>query len=467
MKSQQENKLTKRLKHIDLPNKLAAVAGGVSVVTAISISVFPHQQHLTADFNESTYPYHSDNTTQNPSGIMTPPNVPEEAAPAARSRKPNNTNKPNKAITIAESLTLSSEVTALDSTTKQFPIPTSSLALTGSAVTYGGKPAFSAALTGNPTPVACGGKTPLARQFSQAGRQSPAEGDPPAALAREPRHETGSSSRETRPTQWLPSCSGGLGGEVSSPHRSPSGSRTEVAVEGNSSAALASQFATGLAPARDLGRENSQSSTSITTSSMPSLGSATVPYRSSSPPSSMTSPIGISTATSNTTLLASATVPYSSNTLNHTTISSGTVTTPSRLVPPFRLTQSTQLLPEERKVERQRWVPLLHRLFKSGGSTLTSSNIRPVRRTLVAANSSSTQSGKYLEQAISDANAAAFGLVVAKREGQINPYTTTWRKAQSAIFLLRHGKTRQEAARRAGIPISMLVQLIGWGQNRP
>ncbi len=439
MKSQQENKLIKRLKYIDLPNKLAAVAGVVSVVTAIGISVFSQQQHLAADFNESTYPYHFDNTTQNPSGITTPPNVPGEAAPAAALSKPNNTNKPNKAITIAESPALSSEVTALDSTTKQFAIPTSSLALTGSAVTYGGKPGFSAALTGNPTPVACGGKTPLARQFSQAG---------------EPRHETGSSSRETRPTQWLPSYS--------------AGSRTEVDPEGNSSAALASQFVTGPVPARDLGRENSRSSTSIITGTMPSLGSTTVPYRSSSPPSSMTSPIGISTTTSSTTLLASATVPYSSNTLEHTAISSGTVTTPSRIVPPFRLTQSTQLLPEERKVERQRWAPVLRRLFKSGGSSsLTPSNIRPVRRTLVAANSSSTQSAKYLEQAISDANAAAFGLVVAKREGQINPYTTTWRKAQSAIFLLRHGKTRQEAARRAGIPISMLVQLIGWGQSRP
>jgi len=424
MKSQQENKLTKRLKHIDLPNKLAAVAGVSSVVTAIGISVFSQQQHLAADFNESTYPYHFDNTTQNPSGITTPPNVPGEAAPAAPSRKPNNTKKPNKAITSTESPALSSEVTALDSTTKQFAIPTSSLALTGSAVTYGGKPGFSAALTGNPTPVACGGKTPLA------------------------------SSRETRPTQWLPSCS--------------AGSRMEVDPEGNSSAALASQFATGPVPARDLGRENSRSSTSIITGTMPSLGSTTVPYRSSSPPSSMTSPIGISTTTSSTTLLASATVPYSSNTLEHTAISSGTVTTPSRIVPPFRLTQSTQLLPEERKVERQRWAPVLRRLFKSGGSSsLTPSNIRPVRRTLVAANSSSTQSAKYLEQAISDANAAAFGLVVAKREGQINPYTTTWRKAQSAIFLLRHGKTRQEAARRAGIPISMLVQLIGWGQSRP
>ena len=88
-------------------------------------------------------------------------------------------------------------------------------------------------------------------------------------------------------------------------------------------------------------------------------------------------------------------------------------------------------------------------------------------RSIIPANSSSTQTLLYPKQAINDANAAAFGLAVARHKGQINPNTLTWRQAQGAIRQLRLGKSREEAARLAKIPTSVLSQLIQWGQNRP
>jgi hypothetical protein len=72
-----------------------------------------------------------------------------------------------------------------------------------------------------------------------------------------------------------------------------------------------------------------------------------------------------------------------------------------------------------------------------------------------------------LLQAIDDANAAAFGLIVAKHRGQINPNTLTWKKAQGAIRQMRLGKSRETAASLANIPVNVLTQLIEWGQNRP
>ncbi len=66
-----------------------------------------------------------------------------------------------------------------------------------------------------------------------------------------------------------------------------------------------------------------------------------------------------------------------------------------------------------------------------------------------------------------DANAAAFGLGVANRLKQIKPGTLTWRQANSAIRLLRMGKSRERAAADAGLSVSVLNQLITWGQSRP
>lgn len=65
-----------------------------------------------------------------------------------------------------------------------------------------------------------------------------------------------------------------------------------------------------------------------------------------------------------------------------------------------------------------------------------------------------------------DASATASGLLEAKRKGKIQPDTTTWRKAQTAISLLRQGKTRRQAAREAGISKTTLKRLIELGQRR-
>ncbi len=67
--------------------------------------------------------------------------------------------------------------------------------------------------------------------------------------------------------------------------------------------------------------------------------------------------------------------------------------------------------------------------------------------------------------AIQDANATAMGLVVAKQKGQIHPHTSLWAKVQDAIYLLRRGSSRDQAARRSGVPMSVLNQLIQWGSD--
>ncbi len=88
-------------------------------------------------------------------------------------------------------------------------------------------------------------------------------------------------------------------------------------------------------------------------------------------------------------------------------------------------------------------------------------------RTTVAINSSEVRASKDPQQSTDDANAIAFGLRTANENGQIKTRSTMWRKAQSAIRLLRRGKTRVEAAQIANIPQNTLEQLIKWGQERP
>jgi hypothetical protein len=108
-------------------------------------------------------------------------------------------------------------------------------------------------------------------------------------------------------------------------------------------------------------------------------------------------------------------------------------------------------------------------LLTQASSRLPSRAI-PQRRLITATattEKSSATAQPYSQQAIDDANATAFGLVVAKQKGQIAPNTTTWKKAQGAIRQLRLGKNREEAARRSGIDMSVLNQLIEWGQTRP
>lgn len=101
-----------------------------------------------------------------------------------------------------------------------------------------------------------------------------------------------------------------------------------------------------------------------------------------------------------------------------------------------------------------------------GRSKLPAARALP-KRSVIAVNKTLIQAPRHSLQAIDDANAAAFGLTVAKHKGQINPATLTWKKAQGAIRQLRLGKNREEAARRSGIDISVLSQLIEWGQTRP
>lgn len=88
-------------------------------------------------------------------------------------------------------------------------------------------------------------------------------------------------------------------------------------------------------------------------------------------------------------------------------------------------------------------------------------------RTTVAINSSVVRANKNPQRSTDDANAIAFGLRTANENGQIKTRSKMWRKAQSAIRLLRRGKTKVEAAQIANIPENTLEQLIKWGQQRP
>ncbi len=72
-----------------------------------------------------------------------------------------------------------------------------------------------------------------------------------------------------------------------------------------------------------------------------------------------------------------------------------------------------------------------------------------------------------LSSSINDANAAAFGLLVANQKRQIKPGTSVWDAVLRAITRLRHGSSREEAAQQAKLKMSVLNQLIAWGQNRP
>lgn len=108
---------------------------------------------------------------------------------------------------------------------------------------------------------------------------------------------------------------------------------------------------------------------------------------------------------------------------------------------------------------------------QSRAAKLKKAQVSPARarsqRNSVAINSPAVQAKKNLQQSIDDANAIAFGLRTANENGQLKTHTLMWRKAQSAIRLLRGGKTKEEAAQIANIPSATLAQLIKWGQERP
>jgi hypothetical protein len=71
------------------------------------------------------------------------------------------------------------------------------------------------------------------------------------------------------------------------------------------------------------------------------------------------------------------------------------------------------------------------------------------------------------QQAISDINAIRAGLQVARNKKQINFGTTKWKQAQSALLWLSRGESRESAARKSGLPMPILTQLIRWGQQSP
>lgn len=167
----------------------------------------------------------------------------------------------------------------------------------------------------------------------------------------------------------------------------------------------------------------------------------------------------------------SSIAPSTTDIPNRFTVPDTVATTPDTATPPSRaLTPPSTTSPDTVATTPDTATPP-SRSSTPPASTTTPSNLPATatlkKHTSIAASSSSTEATKYPQQAINAANAVAFGLVVAKHEGQIKPYTSTWRKSQDAISLLRRGKTRQEAAQRAGIPLPLLTQLIEWGQKRP
>lgn len=367
MNSQQENKLIKTLKRIDLPTALAVVAGISIVGTMISIYALSQRQQY-AIFNEAHAQHKLRGITQSNSGTTTNPS--ETLTTSSTTPKFGGVTVPNGPITITEAPMPSQALTNPDSNTTL-----GSTTVPNGYTTIPEPPMPSQALT-NPN------STTTVPNVSTTTPQAPTLFS---------RALTNPDSNTTADSTTVPNL----------PTTFPE------------------------APVLSSG--------ALTTPSTRLPDSFTVRNRFSSTFNSTISKSDISTPSDATTTLGGDKIPHRFLTTpsNPTTLSRAWIT-PSNTTTPFKLPPS----------------------------------IKQRRRTSIALNSSSTKT-KYLEQAIEDANAAAFGLVVAKREGQITPHTPTWRKAQDAIFLLRHGKTRQEAARRAGIPISVLMQLIAWGQNRP
>ncbi len=63
------------------------------------------------------------------------------------------------------------------------------------------------------------------------------------------------------------------------------------------------------------------------------------------------------------------------------------------------------------------------------------------------------------------ANALVRGLVIARQKGQINNKTKVWKQVQSVVLLLRRGVTAQEAAKKVGISLQLVEQLMAWGSS--
>jgi hypothetical protein len=68
-------------------------------------------------------------------------------------------------------------------------------------------------------------------------------------------------------------------------------------------------------------------------------------------------------------------------------------------------------------------------------------------------------------KSVAVANAAVRGLIVANREGSIRRGSTSWYKVQTAVILLRRGKTREASARLAGLDLAVFEKVIALGQG--
>ena len=101
-------------------------------------------------------------------------------------------------------------------------------------------------------------------------------------------------------------------------------------------------------------------------------------------------------------------------------------------------------------------------------------NIIGVNETILHANSLkaslSKKNSKIVEspreQSIRFANDIRAGLLVADKNGQLKYRTRNYYRVQTAIRALRKGKTLSEAAQQSGIKLSVLDQLVKWGQER-
>lgn len=86
---------------------------------------------------------------------------------------------------------------------------------------------------------------------------------------------------------------------------------------------------------------------------------------------------------------------------------------------------------------------------------------RAIAKPIVSRTTEERKSSGSIEQA----NALVRGLVVARQQGQINHGTTTWKKVQSVVRLMRRGDTKQEAATKVKVSVQLIDRLLEWGSG--
>lgn len=85
--------------------------------------------------------------------------------------------------------------------------------------------------------------------------------------------------------------------------------------------------------------------------------------------------------------------------------------------------------------------------------------------TTVISPTTSEQAVNESAQAISNGDAAAYGLAIARQKGQIVLSTSSRVKVHKAIQQLLEGKSIEQAAESVNLPVPVLKQLIVWGQQ--